>query len=69
MKVHQPGFLNMNKLNANFMGPYRVTKVNDNSLTYHLLDEQTAEIYRAHHSKLQLYKLTSKYALQHLLYI
>ena len=69
MKVHKPELINMNKLNANFKGPYRVTKVNDNGLTYQLLDEQTDEIYRAHHSKLWFHKLTPKYVLQHPLYI
>ena len=61
MKKHEPGFLNVHKLSDKFDGPFKIVKVNDNGVTYQILNEGTQTIIRAHHSKLRFYKQAPKY--------
>lgn len=61
MKIHHLGFLTTNKLSPNYRGPYRITQVNDNGVTYRLLDEGTDKVIKVHHSKLRLYKSVPRY--------
>lgn len=67
-KIEQIGSLNANKLSKTFTGPYKVIKVNDNGITYQLMDESTAAVIRAHHSKLRIYRKVPAYIARHPLY-
>jgi hypothetical protein len=43
MKIQHKGFLNLNKFEAHFKGPMQVVKVNDNGLTYQVIDSATGQ--------------------------
>jgi hypothetical protein len=54
-----------NKFLERFRGPYSVSKVNGNGLTYHVKNEKTGTEERAHHSQLRIYSFPPKYLVNH----
>jgi hypothetical protein len=52
MRVQLKGNLTTNKLAPNYRGPFSVTKVNNNGVTYQLMDPSSQGILRAHHTML-----------------
>lgn len=63
MRVHRQGNLNINKLSPSHHGPYEVTHVHENGVTYQLKPLDSNDVLRAHHSKLRLYKRAPRYVL------
>ena len=63
VKLQHKGFLNINKLLPTFSGPFRVTKLNSNNITYELTDELSGETHRVHHAQVRLYKEPPDYLL------
>ena len=55
-KVQMKGFLTTNKFQSNFTGPYEVTVVNSNGVTYQVRHVESAEVSRVHHTKLRVYR-------------
>ena len=64
-KNNKRGFLNENKLSANFDGPLEVIVVNDNCVTYQVKHVETGIISRAHHSKLRPFSPPPNYIRDH----
>jgi hypothetical protein len=69
MKEQHKDFRNVNKLSPNFRGPFSITKVNDNGLTYQLSALDSNTVIRAHHSQLRLYKSVPTYIAQNPCYV
>jgi len=63
MKVPRKGNLVVDKFTPRYKGPYKVTKVNPNGVTYEL--QHGSRTIRAHHSDLHLYKRVPKYIENH----
>ena len=61
-----PGRLNVHKLEYKFNGPYKVTKINSNKVTYQLTCSETGQVIKAHHSQLKAWKNPPDYILEHL---
>ena len=57
--------LTMNKLSPKFKGPYRISKVNPNNITYLLIEPHTDHMIRAHHTDLYAYKMPPVYLQKH----
>ena len=68
MRVQHKGFANNNKFLPKYSGPYRVTKVNSNGVTYEISSDEIDKILRVHHSKLRFYKNPPRYILDHHMY-
>ena len=64
MKIPVHGRLNIDKLSPKYKGPFRVSKVNSNEVTYQLRDVSD-RIIRAHHKDLQPYKQPPQYLASH----
>jgi hypothetical protein len=64
-KIQHRGFQNVNKLTPKFKGPFKVTRVNDNGVTYDLSHLTTDQVIRAHHSQLRSYRQPPKYLVDH----
>lgn len=64
VKVHRQGNLTIYKLSPTFKGPYEVTHINNNGVTYQLRDRNSGEVFRVHHTQLRLYKEAPKYIIQ-----
>jgi hypothetical protein len=64
MKIHKPGNLNVHKFTPNYKGPFEITKVNSNGVTYELLDPSSSSAIRAHHTDLHAYKMPPNYISQ-----
>ena len=65
MKIQAVGNLTTNKVQPNFSGPYSVTQVNSNGVTYQVKDVKTGKMARAHHSKLRPYRKPPQYIESH----
>ena len=61
MRVQHRGFLNTNKFMPKYDGPFRVTKVHSYGVTYELINDDTGQLKRAHHTKCRPYRLPPKY--------
>ena len=61
LKAQNKGFLNVNKFAPNFSGPCRITKVNENGLTYLITEINSGVEIRAHHSQLRIYREAPSY--------
>ena len=68
MKVEHRGFLTTNKLSANFKGPYKITGVDPNRLTYEVTNLETDWVGKTHHSKLRIYRKPPMYLSNNPLY-
>ena len=68
MKIEQKGSLNINKLSPKFKGPYKISKVNENGVTYQLINPNSGAVIRTHHAKLRVYKLPPIYLSNNALY-
>ena len=64
-RIPMKGNLNSNKLSSKYNGPFKVIKVNGNEVTYQLLDLQTGDVIRAHHSDLHYFKRPPNYLRNH----
>ena len=65
MKVQTVGNLTTNKVQPNFSGPYEVTHVNSNGVTYQVEDVKSGKMVRAHHTKLRPYRQPPEYISSH----
>ena len=69
VKIEHKGFLTTNKLSAKFDGPFRITSVDPNCLTYEITNSVTGWIGKTHQSKLRNYKKPPNYLLNNTLYV
>ena len=57
--------LNINKLSLKYSGPYKISHVNSNNVTYQLEDLVSGKVIAAHHRDLILFKIPPKYLKTH----
>ena len=55
-KVNKVGNLVSNKFKCNFEGPFLVTKVNCNGVSYEIFDNDSGKTIKAHHSQLRIWR-------------
>ena len=60
-KVQFHGHATINKLKPRYEGPYRVTKVNDNKVTYQLQHGTNSKMVKAHHRQLKPWQSPPRY--------
>ena len=65
MKVQKKGNLNINKLTNKFFGPLRIKTVDNNGVTYRVVDCTNGAELRAHHTDLFLFKQPPTYIMNH----
>lgn len=53
LKLQLPGDLTTNKFKPRYCGPYTITTVNDNQVTYVVKSNKTGRQYRVHHRQLR----------------
>ncbi len=65
-KIHDVGNLVTNKLKNKFEGPFKIEKVNENGMSYIVIDPRYPDRkYRCHHKHLRLFRKVPKYLKKH----
>ena len=65
-KIHRSGRLNVHKFASKYEGPFKVFKVNDNQVTYELVNPLTGDLIKAHHVQLKVWKEPPGYIITYL---